>query len=461
MIRAPIGRATGAILLLLGTGLTLNCTGSRETPSGPETPLLAAKAAAKPTGGPTVTTADPAYGHEGDVSKQVTITGSGFVAGAQASWERAGVPDPKIQVVSTQYVSSTQLTATITIAPDASLDFYDVSVTNPDRKKGIGYALFEVTQAVAISGTENAFGVNSNGQMTGRVGVPGAFYFSAASGLITLGGNGHGSDISEDGLAVVGGNTINASNGQAYIFTLSGGVWTETFLPKDPASCIATARTVASDPSTGAATLIGGVENGGCYSGSNLHRKPRVWAPNGSGWTRMILPGGTNTDDLLNSITPGGVAAGRANNQAAVWDPNGPGAWTLTFIGPQGSFLNGIDNTGNLAVGGTTAGSSTSAAYWIRSGSTWSGPLSLPAGCSSAADVDESGRIVANDCANGNRRTPAVILPPYGAGNVVFLGGLGDSRNASSAQGISAQGGWIVGQASLKNLGTGVYWNIQ
>ena len=174
----------------------------------------------------------------------------------------------------------------------------------------------------------------------------------------------------------------------------------------------------------------------------------------------MILPGGANSDDFVNSITAGGVAAGRANNQAAVWDPSGPGTWTLTLIGSQGSLLNGINNVGTLAVGSTTSGNSTSAAYWTRNGSTWSGPFSLPAGCSSAADVDESGRIVANDCANGNRRTPAVLLPPYGSGNVIFLRGLGGSSNATTAQGISAQGGWIVGQASLKNLGTGVYWKL-
>ncbi len=449
---ASVRHLVASLLMVAGVLITASCSGPAEPGVAPNF--------AKAASGPSVTSADPAYGHKGDVGKQVTIIGSGFTAGAVVAWERNGVPEPKIQVISTQYVSSSQVIATITIAADATVDLYDISVTNKDRKKGIGYALFEVTQAVAISGTENAFGVNSNGQITGRVGVPGAFYFSDASGLVTLGGNGHGSDLSEDGFAVVGGNTINASNGQAYIFTLSGGVWTEAFLPKDPASCIATARAVASDPTTGAAMLIGGVENGGCYSGSNLHRKPRVWTPSGSGWTRMILPGGTNTDDLLNGITAGGIAVGRANNQAAVWDPNGPGAWALTLIGPQGSFLNGINNSGTLAVGGTTAGNSTAAAYWIRSGSIWSGPFGLPGGCTSAADVDESGRIVANDCANGNRRTPAVILSPYGAGNVIFLGGLGDSRNASSIQGISAQGGWIVGQASLKNLGTGVYWRI-
>lgn len=460
MNRVPLARLTRAGLLLVGAAAFVGCADAGLS-SGPADGISAAVGGGgKPTSGPSVTAADPPFGHEGDVRKQVTVTGSGFAPGAQAAWERGGVADAKIQVVSTQYVSSTQLVATITIASDAAIDLYDVSVSNPDKKKGIGYALFEVTQAVAISGTEIAHGANSNGQITGRVGVPGAFYFSVPSGLETLGGSGHGLDISEDGLAVVGGNTLNASNAQAYVFTLSGGVWTKTFLPKDPASCIATARAVASDPLTGAATLIGGVENGGCYSGSNLHRKPRVWVPNGSGWTKYVLAGGTNTDDLLNSITAAGVAAGTASNRAAVWDPDGPGAWTLTLIGPQGSFLNGINNAGTLAVGGTTAGNSTSAAYWTRSGSTWSGPFSLPAGCSSAADVDESGRIVANSCPNGNRRTPAVILPPYGTGNVVFLGGLGDSRNASSVQGISAQGGWIVGQASLKSLGVGVYWKL-
>ena len=134
--------------------------------------------------------------------------------------------------------------------------------------------------------------------------------------------------------------------------------------------------------------------------------------------------------------------------------PETPGsnAAALTPTGVRAAFCG--------AVGGSAAGNSTSAAYWTRSGSTWSGPFGLPAGCSSAVDVDESGRIVANDCTNGNRRTPAVILPPYGSGIVIFLGGLGDSRNASSAQGISATNGWIVGQASLKNLGTGVYWKM-
>jgi hypothetical protein len=457
MTSTSIRHLTSSLLLMAGAGVATSCSGPAETPVSPSF----AKGGAKPTSGPSVTTADPPYGHEGDVTKQVTITGSGFVAGAVASWERGGVTDLDIVVSSTQFVSSTQLIATISIAPTAKLDFYDVAVTNTDRKKGIGFALFEVTQAVAISGTEIAYGANSPGQITGRVGVPGAFAFSAPAGpVVTLGGAGRGYDISEDGLTVVGGNTINASNAQAYVFTLSGGVWTKTFLPKDPASCIVRALAVASDPTTGAATWVGGVENGGCYSGSNYHRQPRVWSNPGTGWIKSVLPGGTNTDDALMDITAAGVAAGTASNQAAIWTPSGAGTWTLALIGPPGSSLNGINNDGTLAVGGITSGNSTAAAYWTRSGSTWSGPFALPGGCSSAVDVDEGGRIVTNDCPNGNRRTPAVIVSPYGAGNVTFLGGLGDSRNASTAQGISAANGWIVGQSNLKSSSTGVYWKI-
>src|ERR1041385_7677358 len=201
MNRAPIGQMVRATLLWAGVGAFLGCTGTGESPAAPDGLLSAAKVSS----GPSVTAADPPYGHEGDVSKTVTITGSGFAAGAQAAWERNGVIDPKIQVLSTQYVSSTQLVTTITIASDASIDLYDVSVTNSDRKKGIGYALFEVTQAVAITGTEIAYSANSNGALTGRVGNPGAFHFSLSSALDTLGGFGRGFDISEDGLAVVGG----------------------------------------------------------------------------------------------------------------------------------------------------------------------------------------------------------------------------------------------------------------
>src|SRR5918992_6287412 len=61
----------------------------------------AAKAAS--TTAPSVAAADPAYGRQGDVGYRVRITGSGFEVGAQASWERNGVADPKVAVRSTEF----------------------------------------------------------------------------------------------------------------------------------------------------------------------------------------------------------------------------------------------------------------------------------------------------------------------------------------------------------------------
>ena len=95
--------------------------------------------------GPAVSATDPAFGRQGDIQLSVRVLGSGFDQGSTASWERDGVADPGITVHGTRYVSSRELVATISIAPDAELDFYDVAVYTSSRKKGIGMEMFEVT----------------------------------------------------------------------------------------------------------------------------------------------------------------------------------------------------------------------------------------------------------------------------------------------------------------------------
>jgi hypothetical protein len=409
---------------------------------------------ARSIAGPTVTASNPSHGKEGEVSKQVTITGSGFAPDAQAAWERNGVIDPKISVTTT-YVSSKQIVATITIAADADLGLYDISVTNPtERKKGIGYALFEVTTATPLDGTEFAYDVNSNGEITGRAGVPGAFYFSPVSGLDTLGSPGRTFAISEDGLTVGGGITNNALNSAAYVWTNTGGVWQRTNLPKNPASCIAAVSALASD-AAGAAVMAGGVENDGCYNVKNLKRKPRIWVLTGSAWVKNILPGISQSDDLLEDVISSGVAVGSAGNQAAVWTPDGSGGWTLAQIGQSGSILHALKTDGTLAVGATGS----VAQYWTLSGSTWTGPFNLPGECTTAVSVDNAGRILANGCVNGNRRTPAIISPPYDAASVMPLSGFG-SGNSITAEKMSPSGQWVVGEATLQGAQVGVYWQI-
>lgn len=102
--------------------------------------------------GPSVTATSPASGREGEVGLVVSVLGSGYAAGAQAAWERNGVPDPKISVQSTAFISSTELRATISIAPDADIALYDVSVT-VNGKKGIGTELFTVTSSTVDPAT--------------------------------------------------------------------------------------------------------------------------------------------------------------------------------------------------------------------------------------------------------------------------------------------------------------------
>jgi hypothetical protein len=145
MNRTPNRHRAFAAALLLGAAAMVACNDARTV--GPVAGISAAAGGNGngQAGTVTVTATDPTHGGQGQINEAVTITGSGFKAGAKASWQRGGVTDPKVTVVSTQFVSSTQLVATITIAADAVLDLYDVAVLNSDRTKGIGNLLFQVT----------------------------------------------------------------------------------------------------------------------------------------------------------------------------------------------------------------------------------------------------------------------------------------------------------------------------
>jgi hypothetical protein len=349
-------------------------------------------------------------------------------------------------------VSSTELVATITIAGDATLAYYDIAVALAGRKGGIGTMLFEVTQATAILSTESGFGVNDNGEIVGRLGPAGSFYFNPSTGVETLNVPGRAYDLSADGLTVAGFTGVCCAG--AFVLERIDGSWFQTVLSKGT-SAWASARAVASD-AAGVGVIVGGVRGDG--GSNNLLRKPTLWTRSGSGWTMVILPN-AGTDDVVDDVVGSGLAVGWANDRAAVWTPAGGGVWTLMLIGPAKTQLHGVNTAGSIAVGeGPSGGNTTAARYWTQSGGIWSAPLSLPGSCSVATAVDDSGRILANGCPNGNRQTPAVILPPYGPANIVFLGGLGDPRNQTIAEDISPSGLWITGQAPLKSNGVAVRW---
>jgi uncharacterized delta-60 repeat protein len=93
-----------------------------------------------------VSAADPNTGEQGTLNLSVLIKGKGFKNGAKAKWFKTGTTDPAgVNVKSTQFVSSTQLIATIDITGAASLSLFDIQVANTDGRTGKGTGLFSVT----------------------------------------------------------------------------------------------------------------------------------------------------------------------------------------------------------------------------------------------------------------------------------------------------------------------------
>lgn len=95
--------------------------------------------------GVTVTATDPDSATQ-DTTLDVVVSGSNFELGSVAAWAISGVASAKVRTNSTRFVSSKRLVANITIAADADPVLYDVLVTTPGGKKGIGTELFVVKQ---------------------------------------------------------------------------------------------------------------------------------------------------------------------------------------------------------------------------------------------------------------------------------------------------------------------------
>ena len=98
---------------------------------------------------PTVTGVTPQSRGQGAEGQDIVVTGANFMDGAAVSFSGDG-----ITVNSTTFVSSTELTANIDIADDATVSVRDVIVTNPDEQTGTGEDMFSVNAAPTVSGTE-------------------------------------------------------------------------------------------------------------------------------------------------------------------------------------------------------------------------------------------------------------------------------------------------------------------
>lgn len=169
---------------------------------------------AKSSGAVAVSSTTPPFGDQG-TTIDVHVFGSGFSAGAKATWLLNGVADDHVHTNSTTLVSSTELVANVTIAADATLAFWDVQVSLSNGKNGVGSDLFEVTTAEilgpgTLGGDATVRKMNDQLQVIGAsAGTGSAWIYDDASGMVSLGSGGAG------GLDPLGSIVVGA-NGNAY-----------------------------------------------------------------------------------------------------------------------------------------------------------------------------------------------------------------------------------------------------
>ncbi len=92
-----------------------------------------------------VTAANPPAAEQGTINLNVKVTAKGFKNGAKAKWFVTGTTDPGgVTVNSTAFVSSTELSANITLSDTAVIANFDIQVLNSDGRGGKGTELFAV-----------------------------------------------------------------------------------------------------------------------------------------------------------------------------------------------------------------------------------------------------------------------------------------------------------------------------
>lgn len=419
------------------------------------------------TSGPAVTSVDPPYGYRGDTDNEITITGSGFNGDLEVAWERGGVADPKIIVHSASVLNSSTIAARISIAEDADIAVYDISVTllGPDRKKGIGTELFEVTTAIAIgrlgtSGATNANAISDAGHIAGL--SAGAFFWEPGGTMVSLGsGNAHGVDNA--GRTVAGHTSLDITAAYPAVWTRSagGGPWVRALLPSKGWN--GRVFSLASD-GAGNAFLIGG------YIREPLNRKnsvdrPVIWRQNG-GWELVELPypsgAAASTGLRVQDVNAHGAAVGSGYlwEPAAACAPSCPGSSYSVAALPPLSPVNGISADGNIVVGGYN----NSPAYIYRVGGTWHGPVILKL-CSSSSGggwahgVNAANVIVGTGCdgayawrVDGGTVIETVKLPGLGPKNST-------SKNAWAVS--NASPARVAGDLTGGNLAGAAYWELQ
>jgi probable HAF family extracellular repeat protein len=441
-VRLPV------ICCLSLAAFVLSCQPLTDTPGETDGAALA-KAAA----GPTVSSALPSYAHQGDADVAVRILGSGFDQGSSAAWERDGAADPKVTVHGTRFVSSAELVATISVAPDASIDFYDVAVTTSTRKKGIGMERFTVTAAQSIGtlgGNTLARAINDQGASVGysMVGSSQHAFFAGPGAAMTDLGVGQAYDLDPTGTTAV----VGVVSGAGVVWKNIAGTWTRSPLPHNGVGSRATNMARTPD-----GLIIGGSVD--FRVGNKTQGRPALWREAGASWTLQVfaVPTGFN-GAWIEDVNRQGQAVGVARDpysKAYVWEADGTPVALTPVAGDRLPFAYGINPEGTVIVGASGGG----AVYWKRAvDGSWLPPQVLES-CGRAMDINSVGMIVGQGCENAT-------LWALGANGTVTrtrLPGLGANSDAPAVEGINnAELPSAAGKAKQQgsSVDEGVIWNL-
>jgi hypothetical protein len=408
-----------------------------------------------------VTSTNPSFGDQG-TTIDVHILGSGFTTGAQATWLLHGAADPgHVRTNSTTFVSSTELVASITIASDAQLDFWDVQVALIGGKNGVGSECFEVTSAQVLSSTP-VLAVYRTNNLLQVVGYGSdAFIIDEALRFIDL-GSGQAWGLDPDGSVAVG----RDGNSQATAWVRQpDGSWTAEALPTAPNSVEQNA-TSAARTASGTLLVAGWDGTPGPKHAQALNR-PVVWQRVGSSWSNPIVyaypPGAQRA--AARAVNGLGQIAGNvdASGVGAVWDD----PTTPTRLD---GLPDAINSSGTLIVGSRISGSVSVPVYWWRNPVTglWNTtgvPLPMTAGASCVAGeargLNDAGVIVGYSCNAGGKNQATVWrldlsgASPTLVGTPVLLPGLGvknpTTTELSSAAGVSQTPPYVVAGSALSH----------
>ncbi len=290
----------------------------------------------------------------------------------------------------------------------------------------------------------------------------GGVWIQQGSKLVGTGGvgtpdQGNSVSISSDGnTAIVGGHSDNSFKGAAWVFTRSAGVWTQQGNKLVGTGTVGDAvqgSSVAISADGNTAIVGGHSDNNGKGAAWVFTRSGGVWTQQGS---KLVGTGavGTAYQGVSVSIASDGntaIVGGlyTSNNEGAAWVfTRSGGVWAqqgskLVGTGAVGSAYQGfsvsLSSDGNTAIVGGYGDNSDTGAAWVftRSGGVW---------------TQQGSKLVGTGTVGSARQGVSVSVSTDG--NIAIVGGYSDSNEAGAAWVFTRSGGVWTQQGS-KLVGTG------